>query len=104
MQCYVDNLDDSTTPHPMAKRWVPYKHSNGVAIYYHQNVTDVEGVGGEYMVSSIVRGTPEQCLAALTHRSSTTTILGPASHVEVLSSDEESQVKLTCTAAIPKLY
>jgi hypothetical protein len=77
----------------MSKRWIPYKHSNGIAIYYHQNITEGhEFVGGEYMVSSIVRGTPEQCLAALTHRSSTTTILGPATAVEVLSREGDAQV------------
>jgi hypothetical protein len=82
-------------PHPMSKRWIPYKHSNGIAIYYHQNITEgADFVGGEYMVSSIVRGTPEQCLAALTHRSSTTTILGPATAVEVLSRDGNAQVNM----------
>lgn len=86
-------LDAAEVPHPMSKRWIPYKHSNGIAIYYHENVTEGHDyIGGEYMVSSIVRGTPEQCLAALTHRSSTTTILGPAAAVDVLSRDGDSQV------------
>jgi hypothetical protein len=79
----------------MSKRWIPYKHSNGIAIYYHQNVTEGhEFVGGEYMVSSIVRGTPEQCVAALTHSSSTTTILGPATAVEALRREGNTQVRL----------
>jgi hypothetical protein len=81
----------------MSKRWIPYKHSNGIAIYYHENITEGhEFVGGEYMVSSIVRGTPEQCLAALTHSSSTTTILGPATAVEVLSRQGDAQVGREC--------
>jgi hypothetical protein len=80
----------------MSKRWLPYKHSNGMAIYYHQNITEGHDfVGGEFMVSSIVRGTPQQCLAALTHSCSSTTILGPAAAVDVLSRDGDTQV-LTC--------
>lgn len=62
-------LDEVSVPHPMSKKWIPYKHANGIAIYLHQNVTEGhEFIGGEYMVSSIVKGSPEQCLAALTHR------------------------------------
>lgn len=36
-------------------------HTNGVAIYYHKdNSPDaLDGVGGEYMASSIVRGSPQ---------------------------------------------
>lgn len=62
-------LDEVSVPHPMSKKWIPFTHMNGLAIYYHQNVVDSHDfVGGEYMVSSIVKGSPEQCLAALTHR------------------------------------
>ncbi|KAF6261931.1 hypothetical protein COO60DRAFT_1699518 [Scenedesmus sp. NREL 46B-D3] len=89
----VNPLDAAEVPHPMSKRWIPYKHSNGIAVYYHQNVSGGhEFVGGELMVSSTVRGTPQQCLAALTHRSSMTTILGPAAAADVLSSDGNAQV------------
>lgn len=86
-------LDDKLAPHPMARRWVPYKHSNGVALYLHEPVTHEEGVGGEYMASQVVRGTPQQCLTALTHLSSTTTVIGPAMHVEVLQHAQDAQVR-----------
>lgn len=77
----------------MSKRWVPYKHSSGMAIYLHQNITQGhEFVGGEFMVSSTVRGSPQQCLAALTHSSSSTSILGPAAAVQVLSRNGDAQV------------
>ncbi|GLI71097.1 hypothetical protein VaNZ11_016166 [Volvox africanus] len=68
------------------QRWVPYKQVNGVAIYHHpQNAGDAEaGVGGEFMVSTVVRGSPRRCLNALTSNCGTTTILGPAIVQEVL--------------------
>ncbi|KAG2483121.1 hypothetical protein HYH03_018011 [Edaphochlamys debaryana] len=68
------------------QRWVPYKQVNGVAIY-HRRQTDGDaeaGVGGEFMVSTVVRGSPRRCLAALTSRCGNTTILGPALRQEVL--------------------
>lgn len=85
-------LDDKVTPHPMAKRWIPFKHSNGVAIYYHQSLTDEAGVGGEYMVSSVVRGSPEACRVALTSPNTPSTILGPASHVSLVARDKDAQI------------
>ncbi|GIL85950.1 hypothetical protein Vretifemale_14471 [Volvox reticuliferus] len=59
---------------------------NGVAIYHHpQNAGDAEaGVGGEFMVSTVVRGNPRRCLTALTSNCGTTSILGPAIVQEVL--------------------
>ncbi|GIM04429.1 hypothetical protein Vretimale_9010 [Volvox reticuliferus] len=68
------------------QRWVPYKQVNGVAIYHHpQNAGDAEaGVGGEFMVSTVVRGNPRRCLTALTSNCGTTSILGPAIVQEVL--------------------
>ncbi|WIA14448.1 hypothetical protein OEZ85_002973 [Tetradesmus obliquus] len=89
----LNPLDAAEVPHPMSKRWVPYKHSSGMAIYLHQNITQGDDfVGGEFMVSSTVRGSPQQCLAALTHSSSSTSILGPAAAVQVLSRNGDAQV------------
>lgn len=68
----------------MSQRWIPYKQTNGVAIYYHQQNDDSTGVGGEYMVSAVVRGRPNDVLDVLMHGSANTTILGPARKVEVL--------------------
>lgn len=86
-------LDAVEVPHPMSKRWIPHKHIGGIAVYCHQKVTDSDDhIGGEYMMSSIVKGTPEQCLAALTHSSSSATILGPATAVDVLRTDGNTQV------------
>lgn len=80
-------------PVPWPPRWVPYKHSNGLAIYYHESPGEEDAmVGGEYMVSAIVRGSPQECLAILMNPLSNTTLLGPASKVEVLSMESESQV------------
>lgn len=70
-------------PTPSSRRWIPYKHSNGVAIYYHDNPDDADCAGGEYMVSSVVRGTPADCLKVLMDHNSNTTILGPATFLEV---------------------
>lgn len=72
--------------HPTAapqRRWIPYKHSNGVAIYYHDNPDGSDSRGGEYMVSSVVRGSPADCLRVLMDHNSNTTILGPATYIEV---------------------
>jgi hypothetical protein len=79
------------------QRWVPYRHTNGVAIYHHkeskrlQNVED--DLGSEYMASSIVRGLPDECLDVLMHLGSHTTILGPASRIQLLEDGAERQVR-----------
>ncbi|GLC71676.1 hypothetical protein PLESTF_001148300 [Pleodorina starrii] len=72
--------------HHTKQRWVPYKQVNGVAIYHRpQTAGDAEaGVGGEFMVSTVVRGSPRRCLTALTSHCGNTTILGPALVQEVL--------------------
>lgn len=44
------------------------------------------------MASSIVRGCPDECLSVLVDLSSNTTILGPASRIELLEDGEERQV------------
>lgn len=85
------------------QRWVPYRHTNGVAIYHHKEskCTVVGGAGAgaaaeepgsEYMASNIVRGSPDECLAVLMDMSSNTTILGPASKIELLEDGAERQV------------
>jgi hypothetical protein len=75
------------------QRWVPYRHTNGVAIYHHEGPSSAaEGVGSEYMASSIVRGSPDECLAVLMDLRSNTTILGPASQIELLEEEAERQV------------
>ena len=51
-----------------------------------------EPAGSEYMASSIVRGCPDECLSVLVDLSSNTTILGPASRIELLEDGEERQV------------
>ncbi|MEW5300425.1 MAG: hypothetical protein WDW36_003356 [Sanguina aurantia] len=120
-----------TRPGPglvQGKRWVPYGQTNGVAIYHHESPPGEScggcaqehraSVGGEYMASTVVRGTPSAVLqasrpglsldtppppsvwrlvvgqhrvskrwrglGALLHGSSSS-ILGPASHVKVVS-------------------
>ena len=76
------------------QRWVPYRHTNGVAIYHHnEGGSSSTGPGGEYMASSIVRGSPDECLSVLMDLSSHTTILGPASRIELLEDAEERQVR-----------
>ncbi|KAG2452092.1 hypothetical protein HYH02_003127 [Chlamydomonas schloesseri] len=79
------------------QRWVPYKQVNGVAIYHRrQTAGDTEaGMGGEFMVSTVVRGSPRRCLEALTSKCGNTTILGPAILQEVLQArhaDDEKEV------------
>lgn len=44
------------------------------------------------MASSIVKGSPDECLSVLVDFSSNTTILGPASKIELLEDGEERQV------------
>lgn len=82
----------------MAKKWLPVSHRHGCAIYRHKNVSaEQQGVvGGEVMVSAIIRGPPEQCLAALTSSRCCNSILGPATAVEELqqSADGASKVGL----------
>eukprot|EP00882_Tetradesmus_deserticola_P014642 GHRQ01015578.1.p2 GENE.GHRQ01015578.1~~GHRQ01015578.1.p2 ORF type:complete len:156 (-),score=63.73 GHRQ01015578.1:692-1159(-) len=100
------------------ERWVPYRHTNGVAIY-HQRQTKCSGlwgddegpdaaaglgVGSEYMASSIVRGSPDECLAVLMDMASNTTILGPASTIELLEDADERQVGLLFDAALVATY
>lgn len=91
----ADNPLDAAVPHPMSKKWVPYQHTHqGVAVYLHINVCDgFDYLGGEFMVSSIMKATPEQCLSALTtNNSNTVGILGPATQFTLLQRDEQSQV------------
>ncbi|KAF5830177.1 hypothetical protein DUNSADRAFT_14931 [Dunaliella salina] len=68
----------------LSDRWIPYKQTNGVSIYHHNQSDDATGIGGEYMASSVVRGSPSDVLDVLMHGSVNTTILGPARTVEVL--------------------
>ena len=46
-------------------------------------------MGGEYMVSASIDGPPEEVLELLMEGSSNTTILGPASKVEVLKASKD---------------
>lgn len=75
-------------------RWVPYKQTNGVAIYHLEdpdaktNLSEV--IGGEFMVAASVRGSPAEVLDVLLGGSSNTTILGPASLVETLESSADT--------------
>lgn len=64
--------------------------------------------GSEYMASSIVKGCPDECLSVLVDLSSNTTILGPASRIELLEDGEERQVRepagwQACTASPRKV-
>ncbi len=43
----------------------------------------------EYMVSAVVRGSPTEVLDVLMHNSANTTILGPATKVEVLGANKD---------------
>jgi hypothetical protein len=58
-------------------------------------LTQADGgpAGSEYMASSIVKGCPDECLSVLVDLSSNTTILGPASKIELLEDGEERQVR-----------
>uniref|UniRef100_A0A383VGR2 Protein ENHANCED DISEASE RESISTANCE 2 C-terminal domain-containing protein n=1 Tax=Tetradesmus obliquus TaxID=3088 RepID=A0A383VGR2_TETOB len=87
------------------RRWVPYTHSNGLAIYQHQgkDSTSASGKGGEeYMVSAVIRGPPGDVLRALLDPGSATTILGPALEVEVLESTPGRQVMRIQVQALGK--
>lgn len=80
-----------------SERWVPYRHTNGVAIYYHSSNGRARSDGQrgeEYMASTIIKGTPQECLDVLINSGSHTTILGPASHITVLEQESDSQVSL----------
>lgn len=91
------NGRQDSVPLCMAKKWLPVTHRRGCAIYWHQNTSDEQTdiIGGEMMVSAIIKGTPEQCLEALTNSRCNNSILGPATCVEVLqqSADCSKQVR-----------
>lgn len=89
----------------MAKKWLPVTHRHGCAIYWHQNVLtaaagEEEGqqqdqrIGGELMVSCIIKGTPQQCLDALLSSRCGNSILGPATAVEGLQESADGTVKV----------
>jgi hypothetical protein len=80
----------------MAKKWLPVTHRHSCAIYWHQNTSgEQQGViGGEIMVSSIIRATPQQCLDALLSSSCGNSILGPATAVEVLQQAADGSGKV----------
>ncbi|PNW71078.1 hypothetical protein CHLRE_17g745697v5 [Chlamydomonas reinhardtii] len=72
-------------------RWVPYRQTNGVAIYRHSGGDDPQDAGGEYMVSCVIRGRPQRVADALLRLRANTTILGPAEAAEVLQpADKET--------------
>ncbi|GLI71569.1 hypothetical protein VaNZ11_016833 [Volvox africanus] len=83
-----DETDENDSPTPDGERWVPYRQTNGVAIYYHAGEGQKSG-DGEYMVSCVIRGHPHRVAAALMRLRGNTTILGPAEHVEMLQTAEE---------------
>ncbi|GLC50722.1 hypothetical protein PLESTB_000412200 [Pleodorina starrii] len=88
-----EDEDEEDTSMPDNERWVPYRQTNGVAIYYHASEGQKPGEG-EYMVSCVIRGQPHRVAAALMRLRSNTTILGPADHVEVLQpADDKTGVK-----------
>ncbi|KAG2431059.1 hypothetical protein HYH02_013490 [Chlamydomonas schloesseri] len=84
-------------------RWVPYRQTNGVAIYQHSGGDDPQS-GGEYMVSCAIRGRPQRVADALLRLRNNTTILGPAEAAEVLQTSEKDKaagrevVRLVLTA------
>jgi hypothetical protein len=49
-------------------------------------------MGGEYLVSAAVRGPPSEVLDVLMNGSSNTTILGPASRVQVLDCQQDADI------------
>ena len=91
--------DDMEPPKPrrrayadLSERWVPYKQINGISVYHHLEDDAADGVyGGEYMVSAVIRGPPVDVLDVLLGGCSNTTLLGPASEVEVLETSEEGE-------------
>jgi hypothetical protein len=96
-------LDDQASPHPMSKKWVPHKNIEGLTLYKHENVTNVQCTGGEIMVSQLFRGTPEQAIAALTHPKSSITCIGPLKRRQVTSRTQHSQVRGGCKDACRNL-
>ncbi|MEW5301210.1 MAG: hypothetical protein WDW36_004084 [Sanguina aurantia] len=72
-----------------SQRWVPWKQTNGVAVYHHEQADDEQGLGGEYMVSAVVRGRPNEVLKVLMCNQANTTLLGPAKSLEVLQENNE---------------
>lgn len=85
----------------LTERWVPYKQVNGLAIYHRADPgTRVPGLGGEFMVSTTIRGSPSDVLFSLMHGSSHTTILGPASVVQMLNT---SSGKANSSSAVIRL-
>jgi hypothetical protein len=80
----------------MAKTWLPVSHRHGCAIYRHDNISaeQQQTVGGELMVSAIIKGSPQQCLAALTSSICGNSILGPAAAVEVLQQSADGSSKV----------
>eukprot|EP00798_Chlamydomonas_sp_ICE-L_P012258 gene12258-15404_t len=79
---------------PLSERWVPMKQVNGVAIYHHSQADEGAGLdGGEYMVSAAVRGPPTDVLDVLMSNSANTTIVGPATMVEVLGCETVKEQK-----------
>ncbi|EFJ41032.1 hypothetical protein VOLCADRAFT_99063 [Volvox carteri f. nagariensis] len=87
-----DDDEDEDSLAPDDGRWVPYRQTNGVAIYYHAN--GQQPGEGEYMVSCVIRGQPHRVAAALMRLRSNTTILGPAAHVELLQpADDKTGIK-----------
>uniref|UniRef100_A0A7S0YB00 Uncharacterized protein n=1 Tax=Polytomella parva TaxID=51329 RepID=A0A7S0YB00_9CHLO len=89
---HVRSNQRSNIQSSVQQRWIPFKQVNGVAIYRHRwspqggGDSKALGLGGEYMVSAVVRGSPRECIKVLVGcRSSTTsTYLGPVMKVEVL--------------------
>jgi len=39
----------------MSDRWIPYKQTNGISIYHHNQSDESTGIGGEFMASSVRR-------------------------------------------------
>lgn len=82
----IEHRDEPSDAVSSTERWIPYKHSNGLAVYRRKSPDS--GIGGlpctEYMVSCQVRGTPKECVDVLLDNSSMSTILGPAQDVQLL--------------------
>ncbi|GBF92229.1 hypothetical protein Rsub_05311 [Raphidocelis subcapitata] len=82
-------------------RWVPYKHSNGMAVYYRHAPRGERVMGaaqkasGEYMLSVAVAASPERCVAALQSRRGRAggSAVSVAAHVEVLEDRGDVQVR-----------
>jgi hypothetical protein len=79
----------------MAKKWLPVSHRHGCAIYRHDNISaEQQTVGGELMVSAMIKGSPQQCLAALTSSMCGNSILGPAAAVDVRQQTADGSSKV----------